>query len=192
MSERTQEDPRAAALAAAEALAAKGEPVTARAVRAAAEVQMAVAAEVAREWKTREAAAAAVPPVPEVVQARLAGVWAEAVQAARAEHERAIEGWRAQVEQIEAERVEAITAADEQAAAARHDSEQAAAALTALQAQLDEETTANDALRRELDTANDERSQAREEAAEARGQASVLREEAVRLRAELTAKEENA
>lgn len=188
MTEKTHEDPRAAALAAAEVLAAKGEPVTARSVRSAAGVQMAVAAEVAREWKARETAAAAVPPVPEVVQARLVGVWAEAVRAARAEHEQAVEGWRAQVEQVEAERVEAISAADDQAVVAQHDAEQAAEAITALQAQLDEQSSIHDSLRHELDTASTERAAAREEAAEARGQASVLREEIARLRTELEAR----
>lgn len=185
MAEKTQDDPRAAALAAAEALAAKGEAVTARSVRASAGVQMAVAAEVAREWKAREAAAGAVPPVPEVVQARLAGVWAEAVQAARAEHERAVEGWRAQVEQVEAERDEAITAADELAVAAQHDADQATEKITALQGQLTEQATTIESLRHDLDTAHTERAEAREEAAGARGEATVLREEVARLRGEL-------
>lgn len=183
----TQEDPRAAALIAAEALAAKGQPVTARSVRETAAVQMAVAAEVAREWKARESAAAAVPPVPEVVQARLAGVWAEAVQAARAEHERAVAGWRSQVEQVEAERDEAISTADEQAAAAQQDSERAAAQVTALQERLAYHETTIGTLRVDLDTAHVGRAAAREDAAEARGEATVLREEVTRLRGELEA-----
>ena len=187
MAEKTQDDPRAAALAAAEALAAKGQPVTARSVREAAAVQMAVAAEVAREWKARESAAAAVPPVPEVVQARLAGVWAEAVRAARAEHERAVEGWRAQLDQVEAERDEAITAADELAAAAQRDADQAAAQIVALQAQLTQQLDVAEALRQDLETAHIERAQAREDAAGARGEATVLREEVTRLRAEQAA-----
>ena len=182
MAEKTQDDPRAAALAAAEDLAAKGAAVTARSVRASAGVQMAVAAEVAREWKARETAVAAVPPVPEVVAARLAGVWAEAVQAARAEHEQAVEGWRAQIEQVEAERVEAISAADELAAAAQRDADQAAQQFTALQDQLTQQLHAIETLRHDLELAHTERAQAREDAAGARGEATVLREEAARLR----------
>ncbi|MDN5795467.1 MAG: DNA-binding protein [Intrasporangium sp.] len=185
MADQTQKDPRVAAVAAAEALAAKGEPVTARSVREAAGVQMAVAAEVAREWKARTAATVAVPPVPEVVAARLAGVWAEAVQAARVEHEHAVEGWRAQVEQVEIERDEAISAADELAAAGQRDAAQAATQLAAIQEQLTQQQAAVETLRHDLETAHTERAQAREDAAGARGEATVLREEVTRLRNEI-------
>lgn len=185
MTSLQQDDPRAAALAAAEALAAEGSAVTARAVRERASVQMSVAAEVAREWKAREIAMAAVPAIPEVVQTRLAGVWAEAVQAARAEHERAVEGWRAEVERIEAERHEAIAAADEATAAAERDAEQAAQAMAALRQEVTEHTNTLGELRAELKTAYEHRAAAREEAAEARGEATVLRQEIERLRREL-------
>lgn len=61
-----------------------GRPVTARAVREAAGVRMAVAADVARAW--REAAAdepeVVVPPVPEDVTGRLRAIWGDAYRAA--------------------------------------------------------------------------------------------------------------
>lgn len=95
---------------AARDLADRGVAVTARAVRAAAGVRMAVAAEAARAW--REAAAAGdqdpVPQVPEDVQSRLAAIWADAYRAAVAavgpERDRLAE----QVRQLRAE-VDALT-----------------------------------------------------------------------------------
>ncbi|HET9871910.1 MAG TPA: DNA-binding protein [Propionibacteriaceae bacterium] len=70
---------------AAEQLAAEGKPVTNRTVRERAGVAMAVAAEAARVWNETAARAAAVPEIPDVVRARLNGVWREAYVAAREE-----------------------------------------------------------------------------------------------------------
>ena len=55
---------------------------TARAIREAAGVSMAVAAATARAWNESQGPED-VPPVPEAVQLRLAGVWREAVAASR-------------------------------------------------------------------------------------------------------------
>lgn len=78
------ETPEARAEAVARDLVDTGRTVTARAVREAAGVRMAVAAEVARAW--REAAAdepeIAVPPVPEDVTGRLNAIWADSYRAA--------------------------------------------------------------------------------------------------------------
>lgn len=77
------ETPESRAEAVARDLVDTGRAVTARAVREAAGVRMAVAADVARAW--REAAAGepeVVPPVPEDVAGRLKAIWADAYRAA--------------------------------------------------------------------------------------------------------------
>lgn len=78
------ETPESRAEAVARDLVDTGRTVTARAVREAAGVRMAVAAEVARAW--REAAAdepeIIVPPVPEDVTGRLNAIWADSYRAA--------------------------------------------------------------------------------------------------------------
>lgn len=78
------ETPEARAEAVARDLVDTGRAVTARAVREAASVRMAVAADVARAW--REAAAGepevVAPPVPEDVAGRLKAIWADAYRAA--------------------------------------------------------------------------------------------------------------
>ena len=124
--------------------------------------------------------------MPEVVQARLAGVWAEAVQARpRPSTSGPPRGWLAQLEQVEAERDEAISAADDHAAAhpTRRDPAQLTAQLTALQEQLH----AIETLRHDLEVAHTARAQTRGDTAGARGEATVLREEVTRLRAEQAA-----
>lgn len=177
---------RAAALRAAEALAAEGGTVTARAVRERAGVAMGVAAEAAREWKAAAAEGQGVPPFPPVVQARVEGLWAEAVRAARAEHDQAVDGWKRQLRQMETERDEAIAAVDEQAVAAKVQLEAAEASIAELREQV--RALGEDA-RREREEADRVRQdlqrdlgKAREEAAEARGQATVLREQLDRER----------
>lgn len=78
------ETPESRAEAVARDLVDTGRTVTARAVREAAGVRMAVAAEVARAW--REAATdepeVIVPPVPEDVTGRLNAIWADSYRAA--------------------------------------------------------------------------------------------------------------
>lgn len=81
-----------------EELEAEGADVTARAVRERAGVRMSVAAEAAKAWNERQAAAAEIPDVPATVQNRLDGIWREAVQFARAELSAEREGLRQQVE----------------------------------------------------------------------------------------------
>lgn len=78
------DSPEARAEAAARDLADTGRAVSARAVRTAAGVSMAVAAAAAKAWKEaqEEDAAIEVPAVPEDVQGRLAAIWADAYRAA--------------------------------------------------------------------------------------------------------------
>src|SRR5699024_1535284 len=129
-----------------------------------------VAAKVAREWKAQTAAAEAVPEMPDVVQTRVEGLWAEAVRAARAEHEQAVAGWQAQISQVEEERDEALAAIDEQAEAARVEHERLQTENTRLQTEVDRLTGEYQQTREDLEAMRVERAAAREEAAEARGQ----------------------
>lgn len=104
--------PEERAEAVARDLADRGVAVTARAVREAAGVRMAVAAEAARAW--REATAAEdrepVPEVPEDVQGRLAAIWADAYRAAVAVVSPERDRLAAEVEALGGE-VEALTVA---------------------------------------------------------------------------------
>lgn len=133
MNEQTPEEK---ALAAAEALAAGGTSVTARAVREASGVRMAVATEAARSWNDAAAAQGAVPEVPEAVRRRFDAVWTEAYGAARAEFDEARAGWEARVSRLETESAELVKAVEEAeqeaervSAAAAANAESAAAAL---------------------------------------------------------------
>ncbi|MEW1808450.1 DNA-binding protein [Pseudarthrobacter sp. NPDC080039] len=99
-----QQTPVLRAAGAAEALAAEGIAVTARAVRERSGVRMTVAADAARAWNEREALAEAVPEPPAAVQVRFAALWREAVVLARGEFAEARAGWHAKLEQAEAER----------------------------------------------------------------------------------------
>lgn len=97
--------------AAARDLADRGQAVTARAVREAAGVRMAVAAAAARAWReaTSDRAEVEVPEVPEDVTARLAAVWADAYRAAVATVTPERDRLAAEVEELRGE-VEALTA----------------------------------------------------------------------------------
>ena len=99
-----QQTPEQRAAEAAEALAAGGAAVTARAVRERSGVRMTVAAEAARSWNEREAQAEAVPDPPATVEARFLALWREAVAAARGEFVEARTGWQTKLEQANAER----------------------------------------------------------------------------------------
>jgi|SRR5665647_491466 hypothetical protein len=92
------------AAAAAEALAAEGAAVTARAVQQRARVDMNVASPAAREWNARQAQAREVPPLPDSVEVRIQGMWREAVEAARAEHQVERDGWAARIKVVEDDR----------------------------------------------------------------------------------------
>ncbi len=105
----TPTSPEQRAWRAAEEIAAQGRRVTARAIREAAGVSMAVAAATARAWNEQQGPED-VPPVPEAVQLRLAGIWREAVAVARGEHEAARQGWETQVTAAQTEARELETA----------------------------------------------------------------------------------
>ncbi|MBG0741073.1 DNA-binding protein [Paeniglutamicibacter antarcticus] len=103
-----QQTPEQRAAEAAEALAAGGTAVTARAVRERSGVRMTVAAEAARSWNEREAQTEAVPEPPAAVEARFIALWREAVTFSRGEFVEARTGWHATVEQARAERDAAV------------------------------------------------------------------------------------
>lgn len=94
---------------AADELTATGSAVTARAVREAAGVSMAVAAQVAREWKTSAQAERATPEIPTRVQVRVEGLWKEAIDTVRDEFEAERQGWQKRLEETAAERDELIS-----------------------------------------------------------------------------------
>lgn len=100
--------PRERAEDAAEALAAEGAAVTARAVQQRAQVGMNVASPVAREWNARQSQSRDLPPLPNSVLARINAVWGEAVEAARVEHQAERDGWVARLAEVEDERDGAI------------------------------------------------------------------------------------
>ncbi|MBK8460146.1 MAG: DNA-binding protein [Micropruina sp.] len=101
MAEHTPEE---RAAAAAEELAAEGFPVTARAVQQRAQVGMGVASPAARDWNARQAHTRKVPPLPDSVAVRVQGLWREAIEAARAEHQAERDGWASQLKNVEDER----------------------------------------------------------------------------------------
>ena len=96
------------ARAAADELSAEGEMVTARAVRSRAEVSMAVAAQIAREWKTAAETERAIPEIPGRVQVRVEGLWKEAIDTVREEFETERQGWQTRLEELSQERDELI------------------------------------------------------------------------------------
>ena len=104
----TAQTPDERAAEAAAALAADGDQVTARAVQQAARVNMSVAARAAREWNEGQAQTRDVPEPPDAVTVRFQGVWREAIEAARAEHQAEREGWTARITSIEDERDAAL------------------------------------------------------------------------------------
>lgn len=122
--------PEQKAEAAAEAIAADGDQVTARTVQRRARVAMAIAAATARSWNQREAAARDVPEMPDGVLMRVEGLWRAAVEVAREEHATEREGWASRVQTAEEERsdlaeeIDRITsehAAELESAQAEHD-----------------------------------------------------------------------
>lgn len=92
--------------AAAEALAAEGVKVTARAVQERAGVRLGTAGDAARAWNQKQAEQAAIPPMPEAVQFRVDALWREAITAARSEHDEARAGWEATRAQLQTELTE--------------------------------------------------------------------------------------
>lgn len=98
----------ARARVAADELSAEGEMVTARAVRTKAEVSMAVAAQIAREWKTAAETERTIPEIPSRVQVRVEGLWKEAIETVREEFETERQGWQTRLEELNQERDELI------------------------------------------------------------------------------------
>lgn len=96
----------ARALAAAEAIAAEGKPVTMRAVKARAAVATDVAAAAAREWNDEQAALVAVPDAPSAWVSRLDALWPLAYGEARATFSDERAGLLTRVERAETERDE--------------------------------------------------------------------------------------
>lgn len=112
MSEQPQtQTPEDRAEATARDLADRGMAVTARAVREAAGVRMAVAAAAARAWReaTAEQSEVEVPPVPEDVSARMSAIWGDAYRAAVATVTPERDRLAAEADELRAE-VEALTA----------------------------------------------------------------------------------
>lgn len=124
----TEETPEVRAEAAARDLADTGRAVTARAIREAAKVRMAIASATAKAWNdaAREDDHETIPAVPEDVAGRLEAIWADAYRAALAavtpERDQLrvdvdalrteVEGLTADVEAVEAERDTATTRAE--------------------------------------------------------------------------------
>lgn len=106
-----QPTPEDRAEAAARDLADRGLAVTARAVREAAGVRMAVAAQAAKAWReaSQEDDAVVIPEVPEDVRGRLTAIWTDAYRAALAEVTPERDRLAVEVEALRAE-VEALTA----------------------------------------------------------------------------------
>lgn len=96
------------ARAAADELSAEGEIVTARAVRSRAQVSMAVAAQIAREWKTAAETERAIPEIPGRVQIRVEGLWKEAIDTVREEFEVERQGWQTRLDELSQERDDLI------------------------------------------------------------------------------------
>ncbi len=95
---------------AAEALAAQGHAVTARAVKQTAKVMTDVAAAAAREWNETQASRMAVPDAPSAWTARVDALWPEAYRVAHQAFDDERSGLLARLTAAEAERDE--TAAD--------------------------------------------------------------------------------
>lgn len=130
--------PEERATQAAEALAAEGNPVTARGVQQRGQVAMNVASVVAREWNEQQAQARELPPMPETVTVRMQGIWRSAVEAARAEYEVEAEGWAARLKAAQDERDGAL----EDLSSAQKDVEAAHVRIAELEAAAETVSTA--------------------------------------------------
>ena len=108
----TASDPAIRAQAAAEALAAEGQPVTARAVRERAGVMTTVATKAARNWRDQHDQATSIPDVPPALTARLEAIWADAYTTARAQFDTEREGWAARLERANTEITELTAEAE--------------------------------------------------------------------------------
>lgn len=168
--------PQQKADAAAEALAAEGQLVTARTVQQRARVGMAAAAAAARTWNDREAASRDAPEMPDEVLTRMEGLWRSAVGAARQEFFAEREGWATRIQNAESERddlAEEIDRINEEHVTALSDAQSELDALRARLSSLETElSAANDAVGESRTAA----SAAEARAASAEGLVSGLRE----------------
>lgn len=157
--------PEQRALAAAEAIAAGGDPVTARGVQQLARVGMKVATPVARAWNEQHSGMPAATPVPDQVRVRFEAMWREAVHAAGAAHASEVEEWTARLaaSQEDLDRVATHLAGLE--------AELAAAQVRAAEAQAQ-----TDQVRAELRAAEAVAARAENRAAAAEGLVAGLRE----------------
>lgn len=172
MSEQQEsQSPEDRAEAAARDLADRGRAVTARAVREAAKVRMAVASEVARAWRDAQAEGTEVevPAVPEDVRGRLDAIWADAYRSAAATITPERDRLATEVEELRGE-VDALTAtvADVETERDEH------------AARLEEETQARTA-------AESDRDEATASAARAEDRAASVEAERDRLSAQVSA-----
>jgi len=160
----------AKALAAAEHLAAHGQPVTARAVREHARVRMGVATQVARAWIAQQNPAPI--PMPDQVAARMQGIWQAALAAARAEFADERAANLALVAQANTEAAD-LAADVETAETERDDARTQAQAATARITSLETELAR---LRDEVRAAHQARATAEQAQATAQGIANGLRQ----------------
>lgn len=157
----------AKAKAAAEALAAEGVKVTARAVAQRAGVRLTAATVAAREWNEEQASAVPVPPAPESVLFRFEAMWREAITAARAEHDEARAGWEAKV------------------AAAQEEVDELGQDLERVEGERDTERAQREQLQTEVQRLTQEVAEQRSRADTQTGRALELNDERTRLTARL-------
>lgn len=134
----TEIAPEEKAARAAEALAAEGVAVTARAVRERAGVRTVVASSAAKQWNDQEAERLQAPPMPAAVRSRLDALWREAYIVARADFDDERAGLNAKIRHA-TEEIAELTRLIE---TAEEDSARAATEAAAAQALLTEELAA--------------------------------------------------
>jgi|GEM_PF-3067598 len=189
------ETPIERARVAAEQLAAAGQAVTARAVRQASGVKMAVAVDVARQWNEARNQEVDAPPVPEAVQLRIEGVWREAYSLAQDEFEAERTGWAAKIATLTRELGEVTADLDDMEEKARKSGEMVDEARTRI-AQAEAQATAAavdvDRVTAELRAIQEQAATERTRADRAEARADAVAAEAERIRDELRAVQEQA
>lgn len=165
-----QQTPESRAEAAARDLADTGKAVTARAIREAAKVRMAVASATAKAWNdaARDDDHETIPAVPEDVTGRLEAIWADAYRAALAVVTPERDQLRADVETLRAE-VEGLTTDVE-----------------AVEAERDTVTAQADTLKKELAAAQAETEKWSTEAAKHEAALTAVRDQHDKLNERIT------
>ena len=172
--------------AAAEALAAAGEAVTGRSVRAAAGVKMTVAVDAARAWNEREAREGQIPDMPPAAVARATGMWREAYTLARDLFVAERTGWEGRIEALEQDAAQLTAdlddmetqrdAAQAMADAATQQADALRSRLTRSEAQLEDRQAEADRLREEVRELRARLDQERTRADRAEARAEALAE----------------